>query len=131
MRLTPSFDEFAHAIAAGKPQIVWTKLVADLETPVSAFLKVSGGEPMSFLLESVEGGETRGRYSVIGLRPALVWRARRGNAEITRTVLVDANAFRPDPAKPLDSLRALVAASRIDMPQGLPPMASGLFGYMG
>jgi anthranilate/para-aminobenzoate synthase component I len=131
MRLSPSFDEFAKALGGGKPQVVWTKLVADLETPVSAFLKISGGEPMSFLFESVEGGETRGRYSVIGLRPDLVWRARRGKAEINRTALVDANAFRPDPAKPLDSLRALVAASRIEMPQGLPPMASGLFGYMG
>ncbi|HTI86760.1 MAG TPA: anthranilate synthase component I [Alphaproteobacteria bacterium] len=131
MRLSPSFDEFAKALGGGKPQVVWTKLVADLETPVSAFLKISGGEPMSFLFESVEGGETRGRYSVIGLRPDLVWRARRGKAKINRTALVDANAFRPDPAKPLDSLRALVAASRIEMPQGLPPMASGLFGYMG
>ncbi|MGE5540042.1 MAG: anthranilate synthase component I [Gemmatimonas sp.] len=131
MRLSPSFDEFARGLSAGRPQIVWTKLVADLETPVSAFLKISGGEPMSFLFESVEGGETRGRYSVIGLRPDLVWRAQRGKAEINRTALVDPKAFRADPAQPLDSLRALVAASRIEVPQGLPPMASGLFGYMG
>jgi anthranilate synthase component 1 len=86
---------------------------------------------MSFLFESVEGGETRGRYSVIGLRPDLIWHAQRGKAEINRTALADAAAFHADPAKPLDSLRALVAASRIDVPEGLPPMASGLFGYMG
>ena len=131
MRLNPTLDDFSRSLAAGQTQLVWTKLIADLETPVSAFLKISGGEPMSFLLESVEGGETRGRYSVIGLRPDLIWRAHRGKAEINRTALADANAFRADPAKPLDSLRALVAASRIDVPEGLPPMASGLFGYMG
>jgi anthranilate synthase component I len=131
MRLAPAFDDFTRGISAGKPQLVSTKLVADLETPVSAFLKIASGEPMSFLLESVEGGETRGRYSVIGLRPDLIWRARGGKAEINRTAQADAEVFHVDPAKPLDSLRALVAASRIEVPEGLPPMASGLFGYMG
>ena len=131
MRLSPSLADFSRSLAAGHAQLVWTKLIADLETPVSAFLKISGGEPMSFLLESVEGGETRGRYSVIGLRPDLIWRAQRGKAEINRSALSDAATFHSDPAKPLDSLRNLVTASRIDVPEGLPPMASGLFGYMG
>ena len=48
MRLSPTFDEFARGLAAGRAQLVWTKLIADLETPVSAFLKVANGEPMSF-----------------------------------------------------------------------------------
>ena len=65
---------FAKRYARGEPQVVWTTLVSDLETPVSAFLKIAGAGPPSFLLESVEGGALRGRYSIIGLNPDLVWR---------------------------------------------------------
>src|SRR5690606_35486353 len=75
MRIEPTAEDFARRYNRGEPQVVWSTLVADLETPVSAFLKVAGGKPMSFLLESVEGGAVRGRYSVIGLDPDLVWRA--------------------------------------------------------
>ncbi|HKZ96689.1 MAG TPA: anthranilate synthase component I, partial [Hyphomicrobiaceae bacterium] len=75
MEALPSLEAFAKRYDAGAPQVVWTRLVADLETPVSAYLKLAGGRPMSFLLESVEGGAARGRYSVIGLEPDLVWRA--------------------------------------------------------
>ena len=75
MQIEPAVDAFAARYARGEPQVVWTTLVADLETPVSAFLKIAGGRPMSFLLESVEGGAVRGRYSIIGLEPDLIWRA--------------------------------------------------------
>ena len=75
MQIEPAAASFAQTYAAGRPQVVWTRLVADLETPVSAFLKVASRRPLSFLLESVEGGATRGRYSVIGLDPDVVWRA--------------------------------------------------------
>src|SRR3974377_543040 len=85
MQIEPSAPAFAKRYARGEPQIVWTTLVSDLETPVSAFLKVAGERPMSFLLESVEGGEARGRYSIIGLEPDLVWRTANGRAEINRT----------------------------------------------
>ena len=71
MQFEPSAQTFAARYAAGEPQVVWTTLVADLETPVSAFLKVAGSRPASFLLESVEGGAVRGRYSIIGLDPAM------------------------------------------------------------
>ncbi len=74
MQIEPSAETFAARYAAGEPQFVWTTLVADLETPVSAFLKIAGGRPMSFLLESVEGGAVRGRYSIIGLEPDLIFR---------------------------------------------------------
>ena len=77
MQIEPSADAFATRYGRGEAQVVWTTLVADLETPVSAFLKIAGGRPMSFLLESVEGGAVRGRYSVIGLEPDLIWRAQR------------------------------------------------------
>ena len=76
---------FAQRYFIGSPQVVWTTLVADLETPVSAFIKVAGARPMSFLLESVEGGAVRGRYSIIGLDPDLVWRTNGARAEMNRT----------------------------------------------
>jgi anthranilate synthase component 1 len=110
---------------------VFTRLVADLETPVSAYLKLAAGRPMSFLLESVEGGATRGRYSVIGLAPDLVWRASGDRAEVNRTAASRPQAFRLDERPTLASLRALLAESAIDLPPELPPMAAGVFGYMG
>lgn len=131
MSIAPGFESFAAAYEAGRPQVVWTTLIADLETPVSAMLKLAGPQPMSFLFESVQGGETRGRYSIIGVKPDLVWRCRGTQAEINRSARHDANAFVADGAEPFASLRALLAESRIDLPQGLPPMAAGLFGYLG
>ena len=77
MQIEPPADAFAARYGRGEAQVVWTTLVADLETPVSAFLKIAGGRPMSFLLESVEGGAVRGRYSVIGLDPDVIWRTQR------------------------------------------------------
>jgi anthranilate synthase component 1 len=76
MLIEPSAAAFAKRYTSGEAQVVWTTLVADLETPVSAFLKIAAGRAPSFLLESVEGGSVRGRYSIIGLDPDLVWRAR-------------------------------------------------------
>jgi len=111
--------------------VVWTTLVADLETPVSAFLKVASRRPLSFLLESVEGGATRGRYSIIGLDPDVVWRANGNAAEINRAARTKPDAFAPCGEPPLAALRSLIAESRIDIPDGLPPMAAGIFGYLG
>jgi anthranilate synthase component 1 len=130
MQIEPAPEVFAQRYAKGKAQVVWTTLVADLETPVSAFLKVAGSKPMSFLLESVEGGAVRGRYSIIGLDPDVVWRSNGGGAEINRTPHAPA-AFVPCVDPPLAALRALVAESCIDLPDGLPPMAAGVFGYLG
>src|SRR3972149_6474460 len=75
MRIEPDFGDFAARYAEGAPQTVSSVLVSDLETPVSAMLKLANERPMSFLLESVEGGAVRGRYSIIGLNPDSVWRA--------------------------------------------------------
>jgi anthranilate synthase component 1 len=131
MQIEPSQTAFAECYVRGEPQVVWTTLVADLETPVSAFLKLGEGNPNSFLLESVEGGDTRGRHSIIGLDPDLIWRATGDRAEINRAVRHKPNDFEPCPQKPLDALRALIAESRIGLPDNLPPMAAGLFGYLG
>jgi anthranilate synthase component I len=131
MQVEPDFESFAATYAAGRPQVVWTTLVADLETPVSAMLKLADGRPNSFLLESVEGGAVRGRYSFIGLKPDLIWRCSGDKAEINRRARFDADAFEPCTAGAIESLRALLAESRIETPSTLPPMAAGLFGYMG
>jgi anthranilate synthase component 1 len=129
MQIEPAAEVFAARYGAGEPQVVWTTLVADLETPVSAFLKVAN-RPMSFLLESVEGGAVRGRYSIIGLEPDVVWRAVGRRAEISRGRFAP-DGFAPCDQSPLEALRALLADSRIALPHDLPPMAAGLFGYLG
>ncbi|MGF1609470.1 MAG: anthranilate synthase component I [Kiloniellales bacterium] len=131
MRSTPDFDGFAAVYDSGKAQVVWTTLVADLETPVSAFLKIADGRPFSCLFESVEGGATIGRYSFICLKPDLIWRCFGARAEINREARIDPRRFTPLQQGTLDSLRALVAESQIELPPGLPPMAACLIGYMG
>ena len=127
----PEARAFARAYEAGTPQVVWTRLVADLETPVSAALKLASDRPMSFLLESVEGGSVRGRYSVIGFAPDIVWRAFGDKPEINRTPERFPGKFKPMKGGTLKALRALLDESRIDLPATLPPMAAGVFGYMG
>ena len=131
MQIEPSQSAFAELYGRDQAQVVWTTLVADLETPVSAFLKLGGGKAMSFLLESVEGGAVRGRYSIIGLDPDLVWRANAGKAEVNRNPRTKADGFAPYPEPPLAALRALISESRIGLPDSLPPMAAGVFGYLG
>jgi anthranilate synthase component 1 len=110
---------------------VYARLIADLETPVSVYLKIGDGRANSFLLESVQGGETRGRYSIVGLRPDLIWRCRAGQAETNNKARSDADAFEPVDATPLESLRQLIRATHMPLPPHLPPMAVGLFGYLG
>lgn len=131
MKPAVDFASFAACYEANRAQLVWTVLVADLETPVSAMLKLGLGRPGSFLLESVEGGAIRGRYSAIGFDPDVVWRCRGPVAEINRRALTKPDAFEAVPGAPLESLRGLIAESRIEMPEKLPPMAAGLFGYIG
>src|SRR3984885_1659912 len=131
MHIEPSAEAFAARYSRGGPQVVWTTLVADLDTPVSAFLKTGTDRKLSFLLESVEGGAVRGRYSIIGLDPDVVWRARGGTAEINRNAGTCTAAFKPCPEPPLDALRTFIAESRFALPDGLPPMAAGVFGYLG
>ena len=127
----PARGDFAVRYREGRVQVVWTRLVADLETPVSAMLKLGEGRPLSCLLESVEGGAARGRYSIIGLVPDVVWRANGERAEINRAAHVHPDRFEPETAPTLQSLRALLAESLIDLPPELPPIAAGVIGYLG
>src|SRR6267378_155368 len=116
MQIEPPAGAFATTYARGATQVVWTTLVADLETPVSAFLKTGADKPLSFLLESVEGGAVRGRYSIIGLDPDAVWRARGTRAEINRSARSDPAAFEPCAEPPLSALRAFIHESRFALP---------------
>ncbi|MEO1280638.1 MAG: anthranilate synthase component I [Pseudomonadota bacterium] len=127
----PDRTAFLESYARGEAQIVSTRLVADLETPVSAYLKLSGDGAMSFLLESVEGGAQRGRYSIIGARPDVIWRAHGNTAEINRAPDTGPDQFETLDAPTLDALRSLLAESAIPHREDLPPMAAGVFGYMG
>ncbi|MEM7399022.1 MAG: chorismate-binding protein, partial [Pseudomonadota bacterium] len=129
--MEPDFAAFARLYDQGEPQVVWTRLVADLETPVSAMLKIADERPNSFLFESVEGGSNRGRYSIIGCEPDLIWRARGNLAEVNRSPQSDPSGFAPIKQSTLESLRALLAESKIALPDALPPMAAGIFGFMG
>ena len=131
MQFEASAELFAARYEAGEPQVVSTTLVADLETPVSAFLKIAGSRPASFLLESVEDGAVRGRYSIIGLEPDAIFRINGRRAEINRSAQTGPETYTPLDDAPLVALRSFLAESRIILPDGLPPMAAGVFGYLG
>ncbi len=129
--LTPSFETFEAGWAEGRNQLVFARLAADLDTPVSLMLKLADAQPMSFMLESVTGGEVRGRYSVVGLKPDVIWDCRGEASRINRQARYDAEAFEDLSGHPLETLRALIAESRMEMPEGIPAIAAGLFGYLG
>ena len=125
-----AFDAFSARFDNGEPQLISRVLIADTQTPVSAYLKLASGKPHSFLLESVEGGEIRGRFSVIGMAPDLIWRCRGDVAEINRDP-ERTDKFETVDGAPVTTLRALMAESAMADTGDLPPMAAGLFGYFG
>ena len=131
MALSPDFESFQRGYDAGENQIVYTRLAADLDTPVSLMLKLSGAGKDAFMLESVTGGEVRGRYSIVGMNPDLIWRCDGTTASVNRAARYDDDAFVEDQADPLTSLRNLIAESKINLPDDLPGAAAGLFGYLG
>ncbi|MFP4464357.1 MAG: anthranilate synthase component I [Alphaproteobacteria bacterium] len=131
MTIYPEAAQFKTLYESGQAQLVWQWMSSDLETPVSAYLKVCGHAPNSFLLESVEGGATLGRYSVIGTRPDFLWRCTKGVVETCDGKTAYWKPYEEDNA--LDSLRKAIQNSSIEtLPDGLPPMCTlGLFGYIG
>ncbi|MBM3618548.1 MAG: anthranilate synthase component I, partial [Alphaproteobacteria bacterium] len=126
----PAFDDFAQRHTQGKTQLVWTKIVADVETPVSAMLKLYREGQPCFLLESVTGGEVRGRYSILGFEPDRIWKFNGQKAEIAPWEDGKAGTFAPCAEPTLQALRTLLAESSIEIPSELPPMAAGIIGYM-
>jgi len=125
------FQRFAEQYNAGKSQIVWRRIVADLETPIGTYLKLSEGRKNTYLLESVQDGAIRGRYSIIGTQPDVMLKVAAGMASINRQVQISETAYEPLPDRPLDALRHLVAESKVEVPAGLPPQSAGIYGYLG
>jgi len=128
---TDGYEAFAARYEAGASQIVFRRVVADLETPIGTYLKLADGRDNTFLLESVQDGSTVGRYSMIGLLPDIILKVERGKASINRNAQLQPDAFEAVVAKPLEALRALVAESQIEVPEGLPSTAAGIYGYLG
>ncbi|MFC0283445.1 anthranilate synthase component I [Camelimonas abortus] len=132
MQFEPSLDDARALYEAGRPFPLAARLVADLETPLGAYIRLAAAAPgPSFLLETVQDLSVRGRYSMIGVLPDVIWRCVDGKAQINRNAATDPDAFADEAAAPLESLRALVRESAMEMPPGLPPMAVGVFGYLG
>ncbi|MGH9347504.1 MAG: anthranilate synthase component I [Vicinamibacterales bacterium] len=125
MRIT-TFDEFKELAQRGTFVPVCKEIVADLLTPVSAFLKIAEHADHAFLLESVEGGEHVGRYSFLGKDPFLILRANEGRTTIDRAGLTTASD------KPfITTLRALMAGFHSPFVPGLPRFTGGAVGYLG
>lgn len=130
-RIEPGFDKVEAAFARGETVVLTARQPDDLLTPVGAYLSLAGTDPNTFLLESVEGGSFRGRYSAIGLDPDLIWRCQNGQVEEARGTDVATRNFKPVDGAPMDALRAVIEDARCPLPPGAPSIASGLFGYLG
>ena len=130
MHISPNDKDFKAAFEAGETQLVTHQFAGDLETPVGTYLKLCMDEPYSFLLESVEGGNVLGRYSIIGFDPDMIWTCSKGEVTIADR---DGESLPNEHDDALASLKGHVKACKIDnAPDDVPPMAvSGLFGYVG
>ena len=115
----------------GRARLLVRRRIGDLDTPVAAMLKLGAEQAGSFLFESIHGGERLGRYSFIGLKPDLWWRVIDGRAETARDEhFADIIAASDDPIADLRRFADLGLAD-VDSREELPPMASGVFGYVG
>ncbi|MGI9392502.1 MAG: anthranilate synthase component I [Parvibaculales bacterium] len=123
---SPDFSTFSDIYESGNAQIIWKRLKGKRESVLSDFVNLAGSAKNSFLLESAEDGETRGRYSLIGLLPDIIFRIQNGEPERSE----DGKNFSKTSGKALEAFRSFLSESRIDIPDELPPMAAGIFGYM-
>ncbi|MBI4555950.1 MAG: anthranilate synthase component I [Candidatus Hydrogenedentes bacterium] len=122
----PTLDEFRRVARPGLLIPVYREVLADLETPVTAYLKISKGHPFSFLLESVEKADTLGRYSFLGANPSVVFQSRGTDVSITE----NGNVRRITCAQPLDELKRLMARYTPAPVSGLPAFHGGAVGYI-
>jgi len=131
MALFPDFDTFTRGYNAGENKVVYARLAADMDTPVSLMLKLADAGKNAFMLESVTGGEVRGRYSIVGMNPDLIWECRGTTSRVNRNARFDEDNYETIDTDPLTALRGLIAESKIDLPADLPAASAGLFGYLG
>ena len=129
--LLPNFKDFKSNLESKKNQLVYKRLPADLDTAVSLMIKLTEHKKNSFLLESVTGGEIKGRYSVIGMDPDLIWECYGQKSKIKTKVNKKFSAFKQCELNPLQALREILADIKMDIPKSLPQMAAGLFGFLG
>ncbi|MFL2509915.1 MAG: anthranilate synthase component I [Alphaproteobacteria bacterium] len=112
----------------GLPQIIQKEFIADIETPISSLLKISENEEYSFLLESVEGGDQRGRYSILGCDPDIIWEVNKNKSKVTSLNQdLDLSFLSKNP---IESLKQLVNFSKIDRELNSSPFPV-LVGYLG
>jgi anthranilate synthase component I len=121
----PSLDDFSAKASQGNLIPVYREIMADLETPVSAFLKLDRGD-FSFLLESVEGGEKWGRYCFLGGEPSIIFQSKGSRVEITR----NGDAEVQEGVDPLDALKRLMSEYHPVEVEGLPRFVGGAVGYL-
>ena len=112
------------------PQILSHQIVADTETPVSTLLKISKNEKYSFLLESVQGGDQRGRYSLLGCKPDIIWKVKNGKVSIKTNCKYIKDNVSAD-INPIQSLRDILRLSKIqrDFNKTPYPVLVGYLGY--
>ena len=125
--LNPSYDDFVERARRGNLVPVYKEILADMETPVSAFRKIQEA-PYAFLLESVEGGEKWGRYSFLGCEPALILESRGG---WVRVLEGGREVERRDVPDPLAFVRERLACYHAVPDPGLPPFTGGAVGFLG
>lgn len=131
MSITPDFVSFEKRYESGENQVLFTRLAADLDTPVSLLLKLTSARKDAFILESVTGGEVRGRYSIVGMKPDMIWKCHGEKSYLNRSARFDSDAFELQDIAPLTAFRALLEESHIALPEDLPQASAGFFGYMG
>src|ERR1044072_5322685 len=125
MKLT-TYDEFVELATRGTFVPVCKEIVADLLTPVSAFLKIAEHSDHAFLLESVEGGEHVGRYSFLGKDPFLILRCKHG------TTIIDRAGQNTESDQPFSAtVREMMAGFPSPFVPGLPRFTGGAVGYLG
>jgi anthranilate synthase component 1 len=127
----PSRAEFIEKAAQGNLIPVWCEVLADMETPVSAYRKIAGNRPNSFLLESVEGGERLARYSFLGSDPFLIFRSKGDTATITEGEHTETVALAAGKRDPLDVLKELLSRYTYVPSPELPPFVGGAVGMIG
>jgi anthranilate synthase component 1 len=130
MQILPKKSDFLNNLTAKEPFILWTKVSADLDTPVSVALKLKE-EKYLCLFESVQNGKVRGRYSFIVTDPDLLWKCSDAKAYVNRNPYGEGDNFEYDSDDVFASLRALIRSSQLHIESELPSMSSGVFGYMG
>jgi anthranilate synthase component 1 len=125
-RITPeTYEKFLELCEQGTVVPVVKRVLADLMTPVSAFLRVAGDSPYAFLLESVEGGEKVARYSFLGAEPHVILRCREGEVWIEEN-----GEVRREELAPIPAIRRYAGRYIPVQVEGAPPFSGGAVGYM-